>query len=176
MPPTKITSKAVDADAKYPIDVDKIDGYDAHASATANQLLVLDGSSQLPASADMVDGKHWADMKSGSVTFVLGNKENVIAADEIAAFCFNFACTITEIHIRELTEISGSVALSIGRADSDSDDTWVELNTPSLSSQWFKAVTGLSYSIDIGDWVRGMTTGIGTSTKQIAISLFFDRT
>ena len=172
----KVTSKAVEADAKYLIDVDSVDGIDAAASATANQLLALDGSSQLPASADMVDGKHWADFKSGSVTFVLGNRGSVIVADEAAAACFNFACTITEIHIRELSEISGSVALIIERADGDDDSTWVQLSTPNLSSQWYRAVTGLSHSIDIGDWVRGRTTGAGTSTRQIAITLFFDRT
>lgn len=176
MTTTKITSKAVEADAKYPIDVDKVDGFDAYSSATANQLLALDGSSQLPASADKVDGKHWSDFNTGSITFLLGNKNAVIVAEERAMVCFNFACTIKEIHIREIGEVSGSVALQIARADGDSDDTWVELNVPSLSSQWYKAVTSLSYSIDVGDWVRARTTGAGTSTKQIAITLFFTRT
>ena len=176
MTTNKITSKAVEADAKYPIDVDSVDGIDAASSATANQLLALDGSSQLPASADMVDGKHWTDMNKGSATFILGNKDRVIESGESSMACFSFACTITEVHVREVGEISGSVAISLGRADGDSDSSWDSIATPSLTSQWYRAITGLTHTITAGDWVKAATTGDGTSTKQVAVTVFFERT
>lgn len=173
---TKVTSKAVEADAKYPIDVDTVDGIHAASTATANRTLALDSGSQLPASADMVDGKHFSDFNKGSVTFILGNKDGVIVSGESAMACFSFACTITEVHVRELDETSGSVALSLGRADGDSDSTWDSITTPSLTSQWYRAITGLTHSITAGDWVKAASTGAGTSTRHVAITVFFERT
>lgn len=173
---TKVTSKSVEADAKYIVDVDTVDGIHAESSATANRLLALDGSSQLPASADMVDGKHWNHFKGGSVTFILGNKDRVLETDEKAMACFQFACTITEVHIREMDEISGSVDLDCYRADGDDDSTWALLEDISMVSQWYRAETGKTWAITIGDWVKIQTNGAATSLKEIAVTLFFERT
>jgi hypothetical protein len=208
--PNKITSKAVEADAKYPIDVDSVDGIDAASSATADQLLALDGSSQLPASADMVDGKHayttptanqlltldgssklpasitgdahtvdgkhWGDFNKGSVTFLLGNKDSVLEADQKAMVSFAFACTITSVHIREVSEISGSVDLDIYRADGDDDSTWTALEDISMVSQWYRTETGKSWAITVDDWVKVQTNGDATNLKQIAVTIHFTRT
>lgn len=125
--------------------------------------------------ADKVDGKHWTDFNKGSVTFIVGNKDVVMASGERAMASFPFNCTITEVHVREIGFISGTVGLTLYRYDGDSDNSAVSINTCSLSSQAYRAITGLSLGITVGDWVM-LQTGAGTSSRRVAVTCYFTRT
>lgn len=180
MPITKITSKAVEADAKYIIDVDTVDGKHAYTTPTANHLLTLDGSGNLPTDitgdADTVDDKHWADFKYVSATLTVGNQYSILVAGERAIVYIPSDMTLREIQVREIGEISGSATLNLYVYDGTSDMTESLIVACSLSSQNYRSITGRSDTFQAGDWIALFVTGTSTDVKRVAVGLRFERT
>ncbi|MCK5308036.1 MAG: hypothetical protein KAJ73_05440 [Zetaproteobacteria bacterium] len=121
MPLNKVTSKAVEADAKYMIDVDSVDGLHA-ADVMLDGELVLKAQSELTISSGVITvvgpGYYPVDTESDASFDELLTISGGTAGDIITLYPANSARTVLLMHTDGNIELSGEVDIPLAVAGS----------------------------------------------------------
>jgi len=109
-------------------------------------------------------------LSARGATMLLGNQYQVLQSGEIAITEVPADITITVINIWEFEGLSGSATITLYKSSS-LGGSWTSLQDCSLSSQASRSITGLSYSLNTGDWLKLEVSGTPTTVKRVAVAL-----
>lgn len=156
------------------LDADLVDGLEGHAGTkAAHDALNID--------ADTVDGAHAAAFTEFGVdddftaTANLGNKDSVVALDEMAEFKVPHGATCEEIELHELEGTSGSVSIAIHKRNAGVSG-WTLVRTVTLAAQSVNRLTGLSDAYIKYASIRARVSVAGVTVKRVAVGFHFRRT
>lgn len=109
-------------------------------------------------------------LSARGATLPVGNQYQVLQSGEIMIAEVPADIQISAIYVWEFEGLSGSATLTLYKATS-LGGSWSSLQDCSLSSQAYRSITGLSHSLNAGDWLKLEVSGTPSTVKRVAVAL-----